>query len=272
MSSCPSRSPRCSALGQEPRSVSDGVPQSLRLLQRYLALTDLARSVTSSDHVPDLRRSGKYPPVFSAHSDEPGGAGRPVTAVALVPILPGFLQQRRTLAQKGRPVTSADLPPLPPACAPGACADARAHRLERSQGPPLDAPSLAWRAVEAGSSYCTFFASLRPTALVRTTYGTRNSADVRACPASVSSTDAPTLPTPPRASPRTTMAWISSPPRRGSQIGRRQSFARMTSSRRRWPCRSSEEMSSGSSGLSRFPQIRSAASQRTTRAWETASS
>ena len=105
--------------------------------------------------------SGTFRRVFSAHCDAPGGAGRPVTAVALVPILPGFLQQRCTVAHRGRPVTAADLPPFPPAFAPDAGVDARAHRLERLSGPPLAASSLAWRAVAGGSSYCTFVGSSR---------------------------------------------------------------------------------------------------------------
>jgi hypothetical protein len=148
-----------------------------------------------------------------------------VTAVALVPILPGFLQQRCTLAPIGRPVTAADLPPLPPAFPPGVCADARAHRLERLSDPPLDAPFPAWHAVAVGTSYCTFSGSSRRTVLVRTSRGTRSSAAaVRPCRASVSSTDARTSPLPPRVSRDTTIGWISSPPQGGSQIGRRQSI------------------------------------------------
>ena len=183
--------------------------------------------MTWSDHVPNPRRCGTFRQVFSTHCDEPGGAGRPVTAAALVPIPPGVLQQRRTLAHQGRPVTAAHPPPAPPAFAPDAYADARAHRPERLPGPPLAASSLAWRAVAAGIAYCTFFGSLLRMASVRTRCGTRNSAVVRSCPAYVSSPDAGTWPTPPRASAHTTMGWISSPPQGGSQTGRRQSFTWM---------------------------------------------
>jgi hypothetical protein len=182
--------------------------------------------VTSSDPVPNPRRCGTLPPVFSTHGDEPGGAGRPVTAAARVPTLAGFLQQRCTVALTGRPVTAADLPPFPPAFVPGVCADARAHLLERLSGPPLAASSLVWRAVAVGTSYGTSFGSSRRTVQLRTSRGTRSSAAaVRPCRASVSSTDARTSPIPPRVSRDTTIGWISSPPQGGSQIGRRQSPA-----------------------------------------------
>ena len=177
--------------------------------------------MTWSDHVPTPRRCTTFPPALSAHCDAPDGAGRPVTAVALVPTLAGFLQQRRIVEHEARPVTAAHPPPFPPAFAPDACAGARVHLPERLPDLPLDASSLAWRVVAVGISYCTSFASLRRTAPLRTRRGTRNSANVRACPACVSSTDAGT----PSASPRlptTTIAWISSPPQGGSQIGRRQ--------------------------------------------------
>ena len=150
--------------------------------------------MTWSDHVPNPRRCGTLPRVFSTHGDEPGGAGRPVTAAARVPPLAGFLQQRCTVAPIGRPVTAVDLPPFPPAFAPGVCADARAHLLERLSGPPLAAASLVWRAVAVGTSCCTFVGSSRRTVLVRTRRGTRNSADVRSWRAYPSSTDAGTLP------------------------------------------------------------------------------
>ena len=131
-------------------------------------------------------------------------------------------------------MTAAHLPPLPPAFAPGVCADARAHRPERLSGPPRAASSLAWRAVAGGTSYCTSVGSSRRTALLRTSPGTRNNADVRSCPAWVSSTDACTLPTPPRASAQTTTGWISSPPQSGSQIGRRQREFRLIDFRQAW--------------------------------------
>ena len=150
--------------------------------------------MTWSDPVPNPRRCGTWRRVFSTHGDAPGGAGRPVTAAARVPTLAGFLQQRWTIAPRGRPVTAADLPPFPPAVAPGVCADARTHRPERLSGRPLAASSLAWRAAGAGTSCYTFVGSSRRTVLVRTRRGTRNSAAVRSCRASASSTDAGTLP------------------------------------------------------------------------------
>ena len=185
--------------------------------------------MTWSDHVPNPRRCGTFRRVFSTHGDAPGGAGRPVTAAALVPTLAGFLQQRCPVAPIGRPVTAADLPPFPPAFAPGVCADARAHLLERLSGLPLAASSLAWRAVGAGTSCYTFVGSSPRTVLVRTSRGTRSSAAaVRPCRASVSSTDARTSPIPPRVSRETTIGWISSPPQGGSQIGRRQRVSSFT--------------------------------------------
>ena len=180
--------------------------------------------MTCVPHVPNPWRCGTFPPVLSAHGDEPGGVGRPVTAVALVPTLPGFLQQRRTVSPIGRPVTAPDLPHLPPAFAPDVCADARAHRPERLPGPPLAASSLAWRAVAAGIAYRTFFGSLLPRASVRTRRGIRNSGDDRSCRACVSSNDAGTSQTPPRVSAQTTTRWILDwQPQGGSQIGCRQS-------------------------------------------------
>jgi len=170
--------------------------------------------VTCSDHVPNPRCCGTCRPVFSTPGDEPGGAGRPVTAAARVPTRAGFLQQRGAVAPIGRPVTAADPPPLPPAVAPGVCADARAHRLERLSGLPLAASSLAWRGAAAGTSCYTFVGSSRRTLLVRTSRGTGNSAVVRPCRASVSSTDARTSPLPPRVSRETTIGWISSPRRK----------------------------------------------------------
>ena len=150
--------------------------------------------MTGSDHVPNPRRCGTLRPVFSTPGDAPGGAGRPVTAAARVPTRAGFLQQRLTVSPRGRPVTAADLPQFPPAFAPGVCADARAHRLERLSDLPLAASSLVWRAVAVGTPGCTFFGSSRRTLLVRTRRGTRSSADVRSCRADASSTDAGTLP------------------------------------------------------------------------------
>ena len=180
--------------------------------------------MTCSDHVPNPWRCTTFPPALSAHGDEPGGAGRPVTAAARVPTLAGFLQQRCTVSPIGRPVTSAQPPPFSPAFAPCACADARAHLLERLSGLPLAASSLVWRAVAVGTSCCTSFGSSRRTLLVRTSRGTRSSAAaVRPCRAYVSSTDARTSPIPPRVFRETTIGWISSPPHGGSQIGRRQS-------------------------------------------------
>ena len=172
--------------------------------------------MTGSDHVPNPRRCGTLRRVFSTPGDEPGGAGRPVTAVALVPTLAGFLQQRRTVAHKGRPVTAADLlPTFAPARVPDACADARVHPPVRLSGPPLAASSLAWRGVAVGTSCCMFVGSSRRTVLVRTSRGTGNSADLRPCRAYASSADAGTSPTPPRRR-RTTIGWISSPPQGGS--------------------------------------------------------
>jgi len=178
--------------------------------------------VTSAYYVPDLRRSRKFSPAFSTPCDEVAGRGRPVTGVALVPILPGFLQQRRTLAPIGRAMTSAGLAPLPPAFVPDVCADARAHRLGSWSAPPLADASLASRVVAVDTLYCKSFESSLRAALARTSYGTRSSAGVHASKAHGSSADAGNSTAPPPASP-TTMRWISSPPQGGSQIGRRQS-------------------------------------------------
>ena len=180
--------------------------------------------MTGSDPVPNPRRSGTCRPGSSTRCDELGGVGRPVTVAARVPALAGFLQPRGAVAPRGRPVTAAGLPPVPPACAPDACADARAHPRERWSGLPLAAAALVWRAVAVGTSCGTFVGSWRRTVRVRTSRGTRSSAAaVRPRRAYASSTDARTAPTSPRVSRGTTLGWLSSPPQGGSQIGRRQS-------------------------------------------------
>jgi len=196
MSLCPSRWRRCGALRREPRPVSDGVSRSALFPQGSRALTDQARSVTSPDRVPALPRCGKSLPAFLAHCGEPGAAARPVTASALVPPLPGFPQQFRSVPTTGRPVTSADRPSPHRPFAPDAGADDRAHRRVHPRGPPLDVPSPAGPAARAGNSCCTSFASSPPTPPARTSCDTRNTAVVPPCCASASSADARTTPAP----------------------------------------------------------------------------
>src|SRR4051794_21533166 len=87
-------------------------------------------------------------PVLQVRGGAAGGGGRPVTSAGRVPTSRRFPQWLRTIARRGRPVTSA-APPPPDARAHAASAPAPFVELPADL--PLGAPPRAWLAVSAGT-------------------------------------------------------------------------------------------------------------------------
>jgi len=170
---------------------------------------------------------GPFSPAFSGRPVVRDGRGRPVTPVVPVPNLLRFVQWLPAVAPTGRLVTAAGpvLPsahPAPPAPAPGVCADAPARPPGHSQDLPSDALSPVWHVVEAGIPYCMSSALSWPMRPARTSACTRSIASARALRALLSCPYARIQPDPPRVSLPLISSWISSPPKGGSQFGRRQ--------------------------------------------------
>ena len=163
-------------------------------------------------------------PLLRAQTGAAFGRGRPVTPAARVSILRRFPQSPRLTPRRGRPVTSAARAP-----ASSGALGARAAALAPAVGPALllqrVASARSSRAKRADIASRMSAASSPSMVPVNTSRGTHSSGVGPVC-AWASSADAGLRRCAPRllgvAAAISGPRWISSPPRGGSRLGRRQ--------------------------------------------------
>jgi hypothetical protein len=180
--------------------------------------------------VPHFSPPVRFSRAFLGRYDAVGAGARSVTAAELVPDPLPFVQRCRTVGQTARPVTGAVPHPVGPHLAAhvphgfahGVGPAERARQLGSFPGPLPAESVLVVLDVAAGISCYKSLGSLLRMTSVRTSRGTHDTAD-GVLESMTSFANVRRRDNSSRHSRLFTRGWISSPPRSGSQIGRRQS-------------------------------------------------